>query len=185
MINQFLIEAEDKMQKSVDATREEFSVIRAGRINPGVFNKIVVDYYGTPTPLQQLASFTSQDARTILVQPFDQSALNDVERAVRDSDLGVNPSNDGRVLRCMFPELTQERRKEYIKLAKAKAEDGRVAVRAVRRNTKQALERLEKDGEVGKDDVAGAEKKLDLVTKSFTEQIDDQLKKKEAELLEI
>src|SRR4051794_2133444 len=135
------------MGKSVDATREEFGVIRAGRVNPTIFNKIVVDYYGTATPLQQLASFTSQDARTILVQPFDQGALNDVERAVRDSDLGVNPSNDGRILRCMFPELTEERRKEYVKLAKGKAEDGRVSVRAVRRNAKQALEKLEKDGE--------------------------------------
>ncbi len=185
MINPILTEAEDKMKKSVEATREDFAVIRAGRANPLVFNKIIVDYYGAPTPLQQLATFTSQDARTILIAPFDQGAIDNVEKAIRDSDLGLNPSSDGRVLRCMFPELTEERRKEYIKQAKGKAEDGRIAVRAVRRNAKQALEKLEKDGEVGKDDVAGAEKKLDAITKSNTDAIDEMLKSKEAELLEV
>lgn len=185
MINQILNEAEGKMTKSVEATREDFTTIRAGRISPQVFDKITVEYYGTPTPLKSLASFTSQDARTILIQPFDQGAMNDVERAVRDSDLGVNPSNDGRTLRCVFPELTEERRKEYVKLAKAKAEDGRIAVRGVRRNAKQAAEKLEKDGEVSKDDLTGAEKKLDALTKTHVEQIDDMLKKKEAELLEV
>lgn len=185
MINQILNEAEDKMGKSVEATREEFSVIRAGRANPAVFNKIVVDYYGAPTPLQQLATFTSQDARTILIAPFDQGAMNEVEKAIRDSDLGVNPANDGKVLRCVFPELTEERRKEYIKLARGKAEDGRIAVRNSRRSAKQALEKLEKDGEVGKDDVTGAEKKLDSITKKYTDSIDEVLKNKEAELLEV
>lgn len=185
MINEILREAEQKMTKSVESTREEFVTIRAGRANPSVFNKIVVDYYGAPTPLQQLATFNSQDARTILVSPYDQGAMDAVERAIRDSDLGINPSNDGRVLRCVFPELTEERRKEYIKLAKGKAEDGRVSVRNIRRTAKQALEKLEKDGEVGKDDVAGAEKKLDTVTKKHTDEIDELLKKKEAELLEV
>ncbi|QCX27069.1 ribosome recycling factor [Nocardioides jishulii] len=185
MINDILREAGQKMDKSVESTREDFTTIRAGRISPTVFNKIVVEYYGTPTPLQQLATFTSQDARTILIQPFDQSAVDSVERAVRDSDLGVNPSSDGRVLRCVFPELTEERRKEYIKLARGKSEDGRVSVRNVRRQAKQALEKLEKDGEVGKDDVTGAEKKLDAMTKDHTDAIDEMLKKKEAELLEV
>ncbi|GGD17758.1 ribosome-recycling factor [Nocardioides daphniae] len=185
MINDILREAGQKMDKSVESTREEFTTIRAGRISPTVFNKIVVEYYGTPTPLQQLATFTSQDARTILIQPFDQGAVDNVERAVRDSDLGVNPSSDGRVLRCVFPELTEERRKEYIKLARSKSEDGRVSVRNVRRQAKQALEKLEKDGEVGKDDVTGAEKKLDALTKDHTDAIDEMLKKKEAELLEV
>ncbi|WP_319804431.1 ribosome recycling factor [Nocardioides malaquae] len=184
-MNDILREATTKMDKSVESTREDFTTIRAGRISPTVFNKIVVEYYGTPTPLQQLATFTSQDARTILIQPFDQSAVDAVERAVRDSDLGVNPSSDGRVLRCVFPELTEERRKEYIKLAKGKAEDGRVSVRNVRRQAKQSLEKLEKDGEVGKDDVAGAEKRLDALTKDHTDAIDEMLKKKEAELLEV
>ena len=185
MINEILTEAEDKMKKSVEATREEFSAIRAGRANPSMFSKIVVDYYGSPTPLQQLASFTSQDARVILIQPYDAGAMGNIERAIRDSDLGVNPANDGKVLRCAFPELTEERRKDYIKVAKGKAEDGRVSVRNIRRTAKQNLERLEKDGEVGKDDVTGAEKRLDGTTKTYTDQIDDLLKNKEAELLEV
>ena len=185
MINDILREADAKMDKSVEATREEFAAIRAGRATPAMFSKITVEYYGTPTPLQQLASFTAPEARVIMVAPFDISTMGDVERAIRDSDLGVNPSNDGRVLRCSFPELTEERRKEYVKLARAKAEDGRVAVRNLRRNAKQSLDKLEKDGDVGKDDVTGAEKKLDGSTKKHTDAIDDLLKSKEAELLEV
>ncbi len=185
MINDVLNEADQKMDKSVEATREEFAAIRAGRAHPSMFNKVVVDYYGTPTPIQQLASFTSQDARTILISPYDMGAMANIEKAIRDSDLGVNPANDGKVLRCGFPELTEERRKEYIKLARGKAEDGRVAVRNLRRTAKQGLERLEKDGEVGKDDVTGAEKKLDATTKKHTDAIDEMLKNKEAELLEV
>ncbi|WP_426244776.1 ribosome recycling factor [Nocardioides sp. LHG3406-4] len=184
-MNEILNEAEDKMKKSVEATREEFATIRAGRANPSMFSKIVVDYYGSPTPLQQLASFTAQDARVILISPYDQGAMANIERAIRDSDLGVNPANDGTVLRCAFPELTEERRKEYIKLAKGKAEDGRVSVRNIRRTAKQALEKLDKDGEVGTDDVTGAEKRLDSSTKTYTDQIDELLKNKEAELLEV
>jgi ribosome recycling factor len=185
VINDVLNEADQKMAKSVEATREEFAAIRAGRAHPSMFNKIVVDYYGTPTPIQQLASFTSQDARTILISPYDMGAMANVEKAIRDSDLGVNPANDGKVLRCGFPELTEERRKEYIKLARSKAEDGRVAVRNLRRTAKQNMEKLEKDGEVGKDDVTGAEKRLDGITKKHTDEIDEMLKNKEAELLEV
>ena len=185
MINDILNEADSKMDKSVEATREEFAAIRAGRAHPSMFAKILVDYYGTPTPLQQLASFTAPEARTILVQPYDMGAMSNVEKAIRDSDLGVNPANDGKVLRCVFPELTEERRKEYIKLARSKAEDGRVSVRNIRRTAKQALEKLEKDGDVGKDDVTGAEKRLDAMTKTHTDKIDDLLKHKEAELLEV
>ena len=185
MINDILNEADGKMDKSVEATREEFAAIRAGRATPAMFNKILVDYYGSPTPLQQLASFTAPEARIIMIQPFDMGAMNAVEKAIRDSDLGVNPSNDGKTLRCVFPELTEERRKEYIKLARAKAEDGRVAVRNLRRTAKQNLEKLEKDGEVGKDDVTGAEKRLDGLTKKHTDAIDELLKHKEAELLEV
>ena len=185
MIDEILNEADGKMDKSVEAAREEFAAIRAGRAQPSMFNKITVDYYGTPTPLQQLASFTAQDARVILVSPYDFNAMNDVEKAIRESDLGVNPSNDGKLIRCVFPELTEERRKEYIKVARTKAEEGRVAVRNIRRNAKQELERLEKDGEVGKDDVTGAEKRLDGLTKKHTDQIDEMLKHKEAELIEV
>ena len=185
MIDDILHEADGKMDKSVEAAREEFAAIRAGRANPSMFNKILVDYYGTPTPLQQLASFTAQDARVILIQPYDIGAMNNIEKAIRDSDLGVNPSNDGKVLRAAFPELTEERRKEYIKVARTKAEEGRVSIRNIRRHAKQELERLEKDGEVGKDDVTGAEKRLDAITKKHTDAIDDMLKNKESELLEV
>jgi ribosome recycling factor len=185
VINETLNEADQKMGKAVGVTREEFAAIRAGRANPSMFNKIVAEYYGTLTPLQQLASFAAQDARTILVTPFDQNALANIEKAIRDSDLGVNPSNDGKTIRCVFPELTEDRRKEYIKIAKTKAEDGKVSVRNIRRNAKQDLEKLEKDGEAGKDDVAGAEKRLDGLTKKHTDEIDDLLKNKEAELLEV
>jgi ribosome recycling factor len=185
VINDILNEADSKMDKSVESTREEFAAIRAGRAQPSMFSKIVVDYYGSPTPLQQLASFTAPEARIILIQPYDVGAMGNIERAIRDSDLGVNPSNDGKMLRCVFPELTEERRKEYIKVAKAKAEDGRVAVRNLRRTAKQGLEKLEKDGEAGKDDVTGAEKRLDGITKKHTDAIDEMLKNKESELLEV
>jgi ribosome recycling factor len=185
VINDILNEADGKMDKSVETTREDFSAIRAGRANPSMFSKIMVDYYGTPTPLQSLASFTSQEARIILVSPYDIGAIGNIERAIRDSDLGVNPANDGKLLRCVFPELTEERRKEYIKVAKAKAEDGRVAVRNLRRHAKQELEKLDKDGEVGKDDITGAEKRLDGLTKKHTDAIDDLLRHKESELLEV
>ncbi len=185
MINDILAEADQKMDKSVEATREEFATIRAGRANPAMFAKLTADYYGTQTPLQQLASFTSQDARTIIVAPFDMGAMANIEKAIRDSDLGVNPANDGRTIRCVFPELTEERRKEYIKLARSKAEEGRVAVRNLRRSAKQHLEKLEKDGEVGKDEVTGAEKRLDGATKKHTDAIDELLKHKESELLEV
>ena len=185
MINDILNEADGKMDKSVEATREEFATIRAGRATPSMFSKIMVDYYGTPTPLQQLASFTAPEARIILISPYDINAMANVEKAIRESDLGVNPANDGKVLRCVFPELTEDRRKDYIKLARTKAEDGRVAVRNLRRTAKQGLEKLEKDGEAGKDDVTGAEKRLDGITKKHTDEIDDMLKNKEAELLEV
>jgi len=137
------------------------------------------------TPLQQLASFTAPEPRVILISPFDQGAMKNIEKAIRDSDLGVNPADDGKVIRCVFPELTEERRKEYIKVARSKAEEGRVAVRNLRRTAKQNLEKLEKDGEVGKDDVTGAEKRLDSITKKHTDSIDEMLKNKEAELIEV
>ncbi|WP_200958842.1 ribosome recycling factor [Nocardioides sp. Root190] len=184
-MNDILNEADQKMGKSVEATREEFAAIRAGRAHPSMFSKITVDYYGSPTPLQQLASFTAPEARTIIIAPFDVGAIGNVERAIRDSDLGVNPSSDGKQLRCVFPELTEERRKEFIKLAKEKSEGGKVAVRQVRQKAKQNLEKLEKDGQVGKDDVTGAEKRLDGMTKKHTDAIDELLKLKEAELLEV
>jgi ribosome recycling factor len=185
VINDTLNEADDKMNKSVDATREDFATLRAGRVTPTVFNKLTVEYYGTPTPIQQLATFTSPEPRVIVIAPFDASAMPNIEKAIRDSDLGVNPSNDGRVLRAVFPELTEERRKDYIKLARHKAEDARVSVRNIRRRAKEELDRIARDGEAGEDEVTRAEKELEHVTKRHVDAIDDLLKHKETELLEV
>jgi ribosome recycling factor len=185
VINETLNEAGQKMDKAVEVTREDFAAIRTGRAHPSMFQKITADYYGTPTPLQQLASFTVPEARVVIVAPFDMGAMAGIEKAIRDSDLGVNPANDGKTLRIVLPELTEERRKEYIKMAKGKAEDGKIAIRNIRRHAKQALDKMEKDGEVGKDDVTGAEKRLDGLTKKHTDAIDEMLKHKEAELLEV
>nr|WP_238993551.1 ribosome recycling factor [Nocardioides caldifontis] len=184
-MNETLKEAEQKMDKAVSVTREDFAAIRTGRAHPSMFHKILADYYGNPTPLQQLASFTVPEARVIIISPFDQGAMGSIEKAIRDSDLGVNPTDDGRNIRVVLPELTEERRKDYIKVARSKAEEGRVSVRNIRRHAKQTLDKLEKDGEVGKDDVTGAEKRLDALTKKHVDAIDDMLKHKEAELLEV
>ncbi|MEY2634157.1 MAG: hypothetical protein RIS75_97 [Actinomycetota bacterium] len=185
MIDEILLEAEAKMDKAVEVAKEDFMTIRTGRANPAMFNKIVVDYYGTFTPVQQLASFQSPEARMIVVSPFDKSALAAIEKAIRDSDLGVNPSNDGAVIRVPLPQLTEERRKEYIKLARTKGEDAKVSLRNIRRHAKDALDKLQKDGEAGEDDVRRAEKSLDDVTSKHVAAIDDVLKHKEAELLEV
>ena len=185
MISQTLKEADSKMGKAVEVTREDFAAIRTGRANPSMFHKLTADYYGSPTPLQQLASFTAPEPRVIIINPYDAGSLSAIEKSIRDSDLGVNPTDDGKTIRVTLPELTEERRKDYIKMARAKAEDGRVSVRNIRRNAKQALERLGSEGEVGKDDVTGAEKRLDGITKKHTDEIDEMLKVKEAELLEV
>lgn len=185
MITDIIKDAEKKMGGAVDYAREDFAGIRTGRAHPAMFNKLVADYYGAPTPLQQLATFQVPEARTILIAPFDRSAMNAIEKAIRDSDLGVNPSNDGNMIRCILPALTEERRKDYIKMAKHKAEEGRVSVRNIRRHANDAIKRLEKDKEIGEDEASRAEKQLDAVTKKYVDQIDDLLKAKEAELSEI
>jgi len=185
VITDIIKDAEKKMGNAVDFAREEFSGIRTGRATPAMFNKITADYYGAPTPLQQLATFQVPEARTILITPFDRSAVNAIEKAIRDSDLGVNPSNDGNMIRCILPALTEDRRKEYVKMAKHKAEEGRVSVRNVRRHANDAIKRLEKDKEIGEDEASRAEKQLDASTKKFVDQIDELLKSKEAELLEV
>ena len=185
MIDETLFEAEEKMDKAVEVAKEDFATIRTGRANPSMFNKLTAEYYGTPTPLQQLASFTAPEPRVIIISPFDQSAMSAIEKSIRDSDLGVNPTDDGKTIRVVLPELTEERRKDYIKLARQKAEEGRVSVRNIRRHAKQTLDKLEKDGEVGKDDVSGAEKRLEGVTRKHVDAIDDLLQRKEAELLEV
>ncbi|WP_026529893.1 ribosome recycling factor [Haematomicrobium sanguinis] len=185
MIEETLAEAKEKMDASVESAKENFSSVRTGRANPSLFAKVMVEYYGTPTPLQQLASFQNPEARTLLIQPFDKSAMKDIEKALRDSDLGANPSNDGNVIRVVLPELTEERRKEYVKLVKGMAEDAKVAVRNNRRKAKEAIDKFVKDGDVGEDEGARGEKELDSITKSHVENIDELLSRKEAELLEV
>lgn len=185
MIEETLREAAEKMAKAVEVAKEDFATLRTGRANPALFSKLTVDYYGTPTPLQQLASFQNPEARTLLITPYDRSALNDIERALRDSDLGANPANDGTVIRIVMPELTQERRRDYIKVARTKAEDAKVAIRNIRRRAKDELDRIVKDGDAGEDEGARAEKELDARTKAHTDNVDELLKRKEAELLEV
>lgn len=185
MIDDTLLEAEDKMDKAVAVAQEDFAAIRTGRPNPAMFAKITVDYYGTPTPVQQLASFASPEARMMIVTPYDKSVIDAIERAIRDSDLGVNPASDGNIVRVVIPQLTEERRREYIKTAKQKAEDSRVAIRNIRRHANQVLDKMVKDGDVGEDDVKRAEKHLDDVTHRHVAHIDEMLKHKESELLEV
>ena len=185
MIDETLFEAEEKMEKTVEAAKEAFAGIRTGRAHPGMFQKVLVDYYGAPTPLQQLASFQTPEARTIIISPFDKSSMHAIEKAIQQADLGVNPSNDGNIIRCVMPALTEERRKEYIKMAKHEAEEARVSVRNIRRHAKEAIEKFVKDGEVGEDDGNRAEKELDQMTKKYVDTIDHLVKGKEAELLEV
>lgn len=185
MIENILKDAQEKMDKAIEVTREDFLTVRAGRASAALFSKVMVEYYGTMTPIMQVASIQVPEARTAVVTPFDKSALGAIERAIRDSDLGVNPSNDGIVIRVPFPQLTEERRKEFIKVAKTKAEDSKVSIRNIRRHAKESLEKLAKDGDAGKDDVARAEKTLEDLTTKTVAHVDDMLKHKEAELLEV
>ncbi|MDX2929596.1 ribosome recycling factor [Streptomyces sp. NRRL_B-16638] len=185
MIEETLLEAEEKMEKAVVVAKEDFAAIRTGRAHPAMFNKIVAEYYGAPTPINQLASFSVPEPRMAVVTPFDKTALRNIEQAIRDSDLGVNPSNDGNIIRVTFPELTEERRREYIKVAKAKGEDAKVSIRSVRRKAKDSIDKMVKDGEVGEDEGRRAEKELDDTTAKYVAQVDEFLKHKEAELLEV
>jgi ribosome recycling factor len=186
MIDEILLNATDKMDKAVEATKDDFASVRTGRANPQLFQKVLVDYYGTPTPLSQLGSLQNPEARTIVVTPYDKGALAAIEKAIRDMpNLGANPTNDGNLVRVTLPDLTEERRREYVKLVKTKAEDHRVAVRNIRRKAKDELDALKKDGLAGDDDLARAEKELEAITKSHVDSIDDALKRKEAELLEV
>jgi ribosome recycling factor len=185
MIDETLFEAEEKMEKAVEVAKEDFAGIRTGRANPGMFNKLLVNYYGSPTPLQQLASFQTPEARTILISPFDKSSMREIEKTLRDSDLGVNPNNDGNIIRIVLPELTEDRRRQYIKLAHHKAEEARVSIRNIRRRAKTDLDRLVKEGEVGEDDGVRGEKELEVLTKKYVDTVDSLLKGKESELLEV
>ncbi|GAA3336257.1 ribosome recycling factor [Curtobacterium sp. C1] len=184
MISDVLTEATEKMAKAVDVAKDDFATVRTGRINPALFQKIPVDYYGTPTPLAQLASMQTPEARTLVVTPYDKSALKEIERAIATfPNLGASPSNDGEIVRVTIPELTQDRRKEFVKLVRGKGEDHKVVVRNIRRRAKDDLDALK--GEISDDEIARADKDLETLTKKHVDQIDDALKKKEAELLEV
>jgi ribosome recycling factor len=185
VIDETLLEAEEKMDKAVSVAKDDFGTIRTGRATPSMFAKILVDYYGAPTPVNQLASFHVADAHMLTLTPYDKGSLGAIEKSIRDSDLGVNPTNDGAIIRVVFPQLTEERRKEFIKVARHKAEDSRISIRNVRRHAKDALDRLVKDGEVGEDDAARAEKELEKVTHKYVAAIDELLRHKESELLEV
>lgn len=181
MIDALLEEADHKMDQAVAHANQEFGTIRTGRANPNLLNRIVVDYYGTETPLQQIAGFSVPEARLLVVQPYDKSSIGDIERAIQESDLGLNPSNDGNVIRLAFPTLTEERRKELIKVVRGLAEDGRVAIRNVRRHAKDAIEAED----VSEDDIHRAEKTLQEMTDRHVEKLDELLAAKEEELLEV
>jgi ribosome recycling factor len=185
VIDETLLDAEEKMEKAVEVAKEDFSAIRTGRANPAMFSKLTVDYYGSPTPMMQLASFQTPEARTVLITPYDKSAMGAIEKALRDSDLGANPANDGNVIRVVLPQLTEERRRDYIKIARSKAEEARVSVRNIRRTAKETIDRYVKDGEIGEDEGTRAEKELEGTTKKYVDTIDELLSRKETELLDV
>ncbi|MEL6892041.1 MAG: ribosome recycling factor [Actinomycetota bacterium] len=180
-----LLEAMDKMEKAVEHTQSQFATVRTGRATPSLVDRISVEYYGTPVPLQQLASISVPEARQLLIKPHDRSTLEAIEKAIRDSDLGVNPNNDGIAIRISLPQLTEERRREYVKVAKNMAEDGRIAIRNSRRDARKTLESWEKDGEISEDELERAEKDLDKTAHEQVERIDHALTNKEQELLEV
>lgn len=180
-----IVEAEDKMHKAVHATREELAVIRTGRASPKLVERIDVEYYGSKVPLNQIAGISVPEARQLVITPYDRSALGAIEKAILASELGINPTNDGTIIRLSFPPLTQDRRKELIKVARERAEEGRVAVRNIRRHVKDEMERLEKEGELTEDELRRSEKDLQRVTDRFIAEIDEVVASKEQELLEV
>ncbi len=185
MIDDTLFEAEEKMERAVEHAKEDFATIRTGRANAGMFSKIMIEYYGAPTPLPQMASIGTPEPRMVIIKPYDAGQIGAIEKALRDSDLGVNPNNEGTQIRINLPQMTEERRREMIKVARGKGEDAKVAVRNIRRRAKDELDRLVKDGEAPEDDGRRAEKELDDLTHRFTASLDELIKHKEAELLEV
>ncbi len=185
MIDEALFDAEEKMEKAVSVAREDLGSVRTGRASPSMFARLHVDYYGASTPIPQMASISVPEARMAVIKPYDAGQLGAIEKSIRDSDLGVNPTNDGTLIRVIFPQLTEERRRDLVKVARHKGEEARVAVRNVRRKAKDELERIKSDGEAGEDDVRRAEKELDETTAKYVATIDDAVRHKEAELLEV
>ena len=184
-IDEAILDAEEKMEKAVAVARDDLSSIRTGRANPGMFARVNVDYYGTPTPITQLSSINVPEARMVVIKPYEAAQLRAIEEAIRNSDLGVNPTNDGSIIRVAIPQLTEERRRELVKQAKAKGEDAKVSVRNVRRRAMEELHRIKKDGEAGEDEVRRAEKELEETTHRYVAQVDELLKHKESELLSV
>ncbi|RNL84752.1 ribosome recycling factor [Halostreptopolyspora alba] len=185
MIEETLLEAEEKMEKAVGVAKGDFAAIRTGRPGPATFSKVTAEYYGVQTPINQLASFAVPEPRMVVISPFDKSSMQAIERAIRDSDLGVNPANDGNVIRVVFPDLSEERRKEYIKVVRSKAEDGKVSIRNIRRHAKDALDKAVKSGEIGEDEGHRAQEELEELTHKYVGEVDELLKHKESELLEV
>ncbi len=185
MIDDVLLDAEERMTSSVEHTRDELVTIRTGRANPAMFNGVMADFYGAMTPINQMATISVPEPRMLLIKPYDQSTMRVIEDAIRNSDLGVNPTDDGQVIRVTVPQLTEERRKDLVKQAKAKGEEGKVAIRNVRRQGMEALKKIQKDGDAGEDEVQTAEKALDKTTQSYVAQIDELVQRKESELLEV
>lgn len=185
MIDDVLLDAEERMTNSVEHTRSELVTIRTGRANPAMFNGVMAEFYGALTPINQMATISVPEPRMLLIKPFDPSTMAEIENAIRNSDLGVNPTDDGHVIRVTIPQLTEERRRDLVKQAKAKGEDGKIAIRNVRRSGMDALKKIQKDGDAGEDEVTAAEKELDKVTAKYVDQIDDLVGKKEEELLEV
>lgn len=185
MIEETLFDAEERMEKAVSVARDDLGAIRTGRANPGMFVRVVVDYYGSPTPITQMSSITVPEPRMVVIRPYEAGQLQAIETAIRNSDLGVNPTNDGTIIRVAVPQLTEERRKELVKQAKSKGEDAKVAIRNVRRKAMDELQRVQKDGEAGEDEVGRAEKELDKTTGKYVGNVDELVKHKESELLEV
>jgi ribosome recycling factor len=185
VIDETLFEAEEKMDRAIVFAKEEFATIRTGRATAAMFAKVMIDYYGTPTPLPQMASIATPEPRMALIKPYDTSQLHAMEKAIRDSDLGVNPNNEGTQIRIILPQMTEERRREMIKVARHKGEDAKVAIRNIRRRAKEELERMIKDGDAGEDDVRRAEKELEDITHRYVANVDEIVKHKEVELLEV
>jgi len=185
VIDDTLLEAEEKMERAVEFAKEDFATIRTGRASPAMFARIVIDYYGAPTPLPQMATIAIPEPRMVIIKPHDPSQMKAVEKALRDSDLGVNPNNEGTQIRLNLPPMTEERRREMIKVARHKGEEAKVAIRNVRRKAKEELDRIVKDGEAGEDEGRRAEKELEDVTHRYVAHIDEILRHKEAELLEV
>jgi len=185
VIDETLFEAEEKMEKAVSVAKDDLAAVRTGRATPSMFSRIVVEYYGAMTPLNQLASINVPEARMAVIKPYDASQIQALEKAIRSSDLGVNPTNDGQIIRVVIPQLSEERRKEMVKVARGKGEDARVTIRNLRRKAMEELHRIVKDGEAGEDEVGRAEKELQGTTDKYVHQVDELVKHKETELLEV